>query len=137
MTKDTVRYPDSLVEDIEALVDDGAFESKSEFYRFSAEYVLNLLDPDRDETTFSYRELTAELDIDDGAVPGLDADGGLPFLRAVVRVRQLGLRGEYDAAEEFIDANYEPTDRESLLLDELLGAYRGDDPPRRARSGRE
>jgi len=36
MAKDTVRYPDDVVTEIDALVDDGMFESKSEFYRFSA-----------------------------------------------------------------------------------------------------
>ena len=41
MVKSTVRFPESVVGEIEALVEDGTFESKSEFYRFSTDYVLN------------------------------------------------------------------------------------------------
>jgi len=56
MAKDTVRYPDDVVTEIDALVDDGMFESKSEFYRFSAEYVLTLIDSDHDIKTFNFDE---------------------------------------------------------------------------------
>jgi Arc/MetJ-type ribon-helix-helix transcriptional regulator len=133
MAKDTVRYPDELVEEIQGLVDDGVFESKSEFHRFAAEYVLNLLRPDRDPSTFSYRELKRELEIDERhRAELLDADGGRPFLEAVIVVRQHGLRGEYEAAEAYIEENYDATDRECILLEEVLGNYRGTPaPPRR------
>ncbi len=122
MAKDTVRYPDAVVDQIDALVDDGMFESKSEFYRFSAEYVLTLVDPDHDVETFNFDEIKAELDIPEETESA--ADGGTRFLEAVITVRKHGLRGDYEAAEQFIDDHYEPTDQECLVLEELLGSYR-------------
>ncbi|MDG5759831.1 CopG family transcriptional regulator [Natronococcus sp. A-GB1] len=122
MAKDTVRYPDAVVDQIDALVDDGMFESKSEFYRFSAEYVLTLVDPDHDVETFNFDEIKAELDIPEETESA--ADGGTRFLEAVITVRKHGLRGEYEAAEQFIDDHYEPTEQECLVLEELLGTYR-------------
>lgn len=122
MAKDTVRYPDAVVDQIDALVDDGMFESKSEFYRFSAEYVLTLVDPDHDVETFNFDEIKAELDIPEESESA--ADGGTRFLEAVITVRKHGLRGDYEAAEQFIDDHYEPTDQECLVLEELLGTYR-------------
>lgn len=65
MAKDTVRYPDTLVEEIGELVDEGVFESKSEYHRFAAEFVLSLLRPERDPSTFSYTELRRELEMDE------------------------------------------------------------------------
>ncbi|WP_293032682.1 CopG family transcriptional regulator [Natronococcus sp.] len=122
MAKDTVRYPDAVVDQIDALVDDGMFESKSEFYRFSAEYVLTLVDQDHDVETFNFDEIKAELDIPEETESA--ADGGTRFLEAVITVRKHGLRGDYEAAEQFIDNHYEPTDQECLVLEELLGSYR-------------
>ncbi|WP_049892328.1 CopG family transcriptional regulator [Natronococcus amylolyticus] len=122
MAKDTVRYPDAVVDQIDALVDDGMFESKSEFYRFSAEYVLTLVDPDHDVETFNFDEIKAELDIPEETESA--ADGGTRFLEAVITVRKHGLRGDYEAAEQFIDDHYEPTEQECLVLEELLGTYR-------------
>ncbi|MFC6718308.1 CopG family transcriptional regulator [Natrialbaceae archaeon GCM10025810] len=125
MAKDTVRYPDDVVEEIDALVEDGMFESKSEFYRFSAEYVLTLINPDHEAETFNFDEIKAELDIDDEVhARALGADGGTFFLDAVINVRKHGLRGDYEAAERFIDTHYESTDQECIILEELLGTYR-------------
>lgn len=126
MAKDTVRYPDEVVEQIDALVDDGMFESKSEFYRFSAEYVLTLVDSDHDVKTFNFDEIKAELDIPEES-RAVDADGGTFFLDAVITVRKKGLRGNYEAAERFIDTHYDPTDQECIILEELLGTYRTND----------
>lgn len=130
LAKDTVRYPDDVVAEIDALVDDGTFESKSEFYRFSAEYLLTLLDPDHEVETFNYEEIKAELGIDDRAAArgSVGADGGTFFLNAVITVRKYGLRGTYEAAEQFIDTHYDPTDQECLVLEELLGTYRTGGP---------
>ncbi|WP_254768652.1 ribbon-helix-helix domain-containing protein [Salinilacihabitans rarus] len=128
MAKDTVRYPDEVVEQIDALVEDGMFESKSEFYRFSAEYVLTLIDPEHDPRTFNFEEIKSELAIDEQAcADAVGTDGGTPFLDAVIAVRKRGLRGEYEEAERFIDARYDPSDRECLILEELLGTYRKTD----------
>ncbi|PSQ45864.1 CopG family transcriptional regulator [Halobacteriales archaeon SW_7_68_16] len=125
MAKDTVRYPDELVAQVDELVADGVFESKSEFYRFSAEYVLELLAEDHEATTFNYADIKQELGIDPGRDRlAVEGDGGTPFFESVIAVRKYGLRGDFDAAEEFIDNRYESTDRECMLLEELLGTYR-------------
>ncbi|MWV41073.1 MULTISPECIES: CopG family transcriptional regulator [Natrialba] len=125
MAKDTVRYPDEVVEEIDALVDDGMFESKSEFYRFSAEYVLSLINPEHDVKTFNFDEIKTELDISESDhARALGTDGGTFFLDAVITVRKQGLRGNYEAAERFIDTHYDATDQECIILEELLGTYR-------------
>ncbi|WP_265107922.1 ribbon-helix-helix domain-containing protein [Halosolutus halophilus] len=125
MAKDTVRYPDDVVEQIDALVEDGMFESKSEFYRFSAEYVLTLVNADHEVKTFNFDEIKAELDIsEEDHGKALGTDGGTFFLDAVITVRKQGLRGNYEAAERFIDTHYDPTDQECIILEELLGTYR-------------
>jgi len=135
MAKDTVRYPDRVVERIDSLVEDGVFESKSEFHRFAAEYVLFLLDEGYDPAMFSFDELRTELALDDARIDAGAAvgDGGTPFLEAAIAVRRHGLRGEYETAETYIDEHYDPVDRESLLLDELLDTHRdgerSGDPP--------
>ena len=127
MAKDTVRYPDEVVEEIDALVQDGMFESKSEFYRFSAEYVLTLIDPDHDVKTFNFDEIKTELDItEEDHAKALGTDGGTFFLDAVITVRKHGLRANYEAAERFIDTHYDSTDQECIILEELLGTYRGE-----------
>ncbi|MFC7233264.1 CopG family transcriptional regulator [Saliphagus sp. GCM10025308] len=125
MAKDTVRYPDDVVEAIDNLVDDGMFESKSEFYRFSAEYVLTMINPDHKVETFNFDEIKSELNIDRPArAEEVGADGGTFFLDALITVRKYGLRGNYEDAEDFIDMHYEPTDQECLVLEEVLGTYR-------------
>ncbi|WP_226042336.1 CopG family transcriptional regulator [Natrinema sp. DC36] len=129
MAKDTVRYPDDVVTEIDTLVDDGMFESKSEFYRFSAEYVLTLIDSDHEVETFNFDEIKSELDISDrDHAEALGADGGTFFLDAVINVRKYGLRGNYEAAERFIDTHYDETDQECIILEELLGTYRSESP---------
>lgn len=124
MAKDTVRYPDDVVDEIDRLVEDGVFESKSEFYRFSAEYVLALVDDDWEPQTFNYGELKDELDLADEPVL-IGADGGRDFLNAVITVRQYGLRNDFEAAERFIDENYDAAGRPGMILEELLRTYRG------------
>ncbi|WP_222918341.1 CopG family transcriptional regulator [Natrinema sp. SYSU A 869] len=125
MAKDTVRYPDDVVEEIDSLVEDGMFESKSEFYRFSAEYVLTLIDSDHKVKTFNFDEIKTELDIsEEDHAKALGADGGTFFLDAVINVRKHGLRSNYEAAERFIDTHYDETDQECIILEELLGTYR-------------
>ncbi|SIS00134.1 ribbon-helix-helix domain-containing protein [Natronorubrum thiooxidans] len=125
MAKDTVRYPDEVVEEIDSLVEDGMFESKSEFYRFSAEYVLTLINGDHDVKTFNFDEIKSELDITEADhAKALGTDGGTFFLDAVITVRKHGLRGDFEAAERFIDTHYDATDQECIILEELLGTYR-------------
>jgi Arc/MetJ-type ribon-helix-helix transcriptional regulator len=130
MAKDTVRYPDPVVAAIDEQVADGVFESKSEFYRFAAEYVLDLLDGEYEPQTFAFDELKRELPVEERRA----ADDGAPdpFLAAAAEVRQAALRGDAEAAAAAIDERYDATDREALLLDELLAAYgaRADADPR-------
>ena len=67
MTKETVRFPDGLVDRIRGAVDDSdLFESRSEFHRVSSELLLDLLDPDHEPTNFSYRELRTEIEAELG-----------------------------------------------------------------------
>lgn len=125
MPKETVRYPDHVVESIDELVEDGPFESKSEFYRFSAELVLDLMDASYDPQTLDFDDIVSELGLesvrvtDDGAVP-VDAD----FVDAAVYVRKCGLRGEFEAAQEFLDAQFDDTDPLALFLEEHLAMCR-------------
>jgi len=121
MTKETVRYPDEVVEAVEAVADEegGVFESKSEFYRFAAEYVLDTIRDDYDPESFDFEEIRAELE-QRGDVTGPRE----VFLDAVLAVRKHGLRGEFDAAEAVIDDRYDDGDVEAVVLEELLGTYR-------------
>jgi Arc/MetJ-type ribon-helix-helix transcriptional regulator len=124
MAKDTVRYPDQVVEEIESLVADGTFESKSEFYRFSAEYMLELVSPDYNEKTFSYEELKGELDLEFPSEVDESYEFDDDFLEAVVEIRKYGLRGEFDAGYEYVDDEVDAGSRAALVLEELLAMYR-------------
>lgn len=124
MAKDTVRYPDPVVAAIDEQVADGVFESKSEFYRFAAEYVLTLLAEEYEAQTFAFEELRRELAVDEQRRAAAGEDGAPePFLATAAAVRQAALRGDAERAVDLIDARYDPTDREALLLDELLATY--------------
>lgn len=122
MAKDTVRYPDQVVDKIESLVEDGTFESKSEFYRFSAEYMLELVSPEYDEKTFSYEELKTELEIEFPSDVSEEYEDR--FLDTVVTVRKYGLRGEFEAGYDFIDGETDAGSKAALVLEELLSMYR-------------
>jgi Arc/MetJ-type ribon-helix-helix transcriptional regulator len=124
MTKETVRYPDEVVAAVEDVIGDGVFESKSEFYRFSAEYVLDQLDDGYEPESFDYEEIVADLEDHGLGRRSSDADGG-DFLAAVIEVRKRSLREEYEAAETVVDERYASHDREAILLEELLDRYRG------------
>ena len=124
MAKDTVRYPDPVVAAIDEQVADGVFESKSEFYRFAAEYVLTLLSGTYQPQTFAFEELRRELAVDEQRRADAADDGAPePFLATAAAVRQAALRGDAERAVDLIDERYDPTDREALLLDELLATY--------------
>ncbi|MFB6137413.1 MAG: CopG family transcriptional regulator [Halobacteriaceae archaeon] len=127
MTKETVRYPDGVVAAVEDAVDQGVFESKSEFYRFAAEYVLRALDPEYEPETFDFHEILDELEAE-GELAGTGADAGAeepaPFLEAVSAVRRHCFRGEYERAEAVIDRRYGAADPEAILLEEFLAQYK-------------
>ena len=127
MVKDTVRYPDAVVEQIEQLVQETPLESKSEFYRFSAELTLGLIDPDYDPEMFHFEDLKGELGVDP-AETGAASDSAL--LEALITVRKRCLRGDFEGAEAYVDENFVDIDRETMVLEEVLTLYRerhGDD----------
>lgn len=122
MAKETVRYPDALVARIEAFVtDSSAFESKSEYHRFASEYLLSLLDPNHDPSVLGYDEIFEDLTADLAAVQADTEDENEPFLETYIHVRRHLLHGEREAARAAVDEAYDVTDREALLLDELIG----------------
>ncbi len=132
MTKETVRFPDGLVDRIRDAVEDSElFESRSEFHRVSSELLLDLLDPDHEPTNFSYRELRteieAELGVELSGAPTLAPDEDATnedFLAAYVAVRRRAIGGDLEGARAEIDRRYESSDPEALLLDEVVGHHR-------------
>jgi Arc/MetJ-type ribon-helix-helix transcriptional regulator len=142
MVKSTVRFPESVVGEIESLVDDGRFESKSEFYRFSTDYVLNQVLDDYEPETIDYHEIKAEVMPERERTLGTAEESeGPPFLESVSFVRKLALRGNFNDAEDFIDHQYAAGDRHAILLEEMLRLYRSDRrrraaPPERDRPER-
>jgi Arc/MetJ-type ribon-helix-helix transcriptional regulator len=138
MVKSTVRFPESVVGEIEALVEDGRFESKSEFYRFSTDYVLNQVLDDYEPETIDYREIKSEVMPERERTLGADdREEGPPFLESMSFVRKLALRGKFDDAEDFIDHQYAAGDRHAILLEEILRLYRSDRRRRTAPVERE
>ena len=130
MVKSTVRFPESVVDEIESLVEAEQFESKSEFYRFSSDHVLDQMVDEYDPATIDYEDIKAEVlpDPDRGIGGDGDADHP-PFFESVSFVRKLALRGNFSDAEDFIDHQYTPGDRHAILLEEILQLYRGEAAP--------
>ncbi|CDK38627.1 lipoprotein [Halorubrum sp. AJ67] len=127
MVKSTVRFPEPVVEEIESLVEEGQFESKSEFYRFSADYVLSRTLDEYEPETIDYDAIEAEvIPAEERELGGDGDDDGPPFFDSVAFVRKLALRGKFSDAEDFIDHQYVPGDRHAVLLEEILQLYRED-----------
>ena len=126
MSKQTVRYPDGVVDAIEEVVEDGVFESKSEFYRFSAEYVLRSIDPEYEPESLDFESIVEDLEAYAGLEPEQGVAAETPFLEAAATVRKHAMRDEFDAAEEFIDAAYRADRTEAVVLEDLLALYRAD-----------
>lgn len=128
MVKNTVRFHEGVVEEIESLVDEGVLESKSEFYRFASEYVLARIADGYEPHMVDYEsvktDLLSEPAIIDPSTTSEPTDG-IPFLESVAIIRRFALRGDLQDAEDFIDHHYEAGERDALLLEELLGLYRG------------
>jgi len=140
MVKSTVRFPESVVGEIESLVESGQFESKSEFYRFSTDYVLTQVLDDYEPETIDYEQIREEVMPQAERELGADADADHPpFFESVAFVRKLALRGNFSDAEDFIDHQYVPGDRHAVVLEELLRLYReeGASAPRRTAPDRE
>jgi len=123
MVKDTVRYPDAVVEQIEELVTETPLESKSEFYRFSAELALSRVDPEYDPEMFHFEDLREELGID-SRTDEPTATGESALLEALITVRKHCLRGDFEAAEAYVEESFVDIDRETMILEEVLAMYR-------------
>jgi len=135
MVKSTVRFPESVVEEVESLVDEGHFESKSEFYRFATDDMLDRIDDDYTPETIDFEEIKREVAPER---EGGDADREgeeLPFLESAALVRRYVLRGNVSDAEDFIDHHYAADSRGALLLEELLNLYLARLRPPTARPG--
>ncbi|MFB6229265.1 MAG: hypothetical protein ABEH88_12075 [Halobacteriales archaeon] len=132
MVKNTVRFHEDVVDEIEGLVDDGVLESKSEFYRFASEYVLQRISEGYEPHMVDYDSVRAELGPDDprtiGRNAGLDAGRSIPFLDSAAMIRKYALRGNFADAEDFIDHHYEAGERDAMMLEELLDLYRRNRP---------
>lgn len=131
MVKSTVRFPESVVEEIEHLVEDGSFESKSEFYRFATDYMLEQLLTDYDPETIDYEAIKADVlpDAADGDAATGAAETEVPLFESVAMVRQFVLRGRISDAEDFIDHQYTAGHPHAMLLEELLYLYRTREQP--------
>ena len=134
MGKETVRYPDALVARIEELVADSeVFESKSELHRFASDFFLCVLDPEHDPSVLGYDDILRDLEAESGVSLQPDdvatSDGEIPFLESYLQVRRFLLHGEMDEARAYVTETYDITDREALLLDELIGLHRDGPAP--------
>ena len=124
MVKSTVRFSESTVQEIESLVKEGVFESKSEFYRFASEYILEQLSDDYRPSTVDFEDIKADVFPSDELIePAEDGTSGLPFFESVATIRQFVIRGNPNDAEDFIDHHYSGSSRDALLLEELLELY--------------
>lgn len=137
MPKETVRYPDALVDGVEAVVAESeAFESKSEFYRFASDFLLSVLDGDHEPTVLGYGDIVADLESasEGRLVPGSDAETPPtgPFLDAYIQVRRHLLYDDVESARAVVADRYDATDREALLLDEIIGRERITTPAERS-----
>lgn len=125
MVKSTVRYPETVMDRVEEMVAGGAFSSKSEFQRFAVEYVLSET-TDYEPEIVDFNEISAEVLPKKSVIQEAEetSDSMEEFIEMAARVRQFAVRGEITTAEEYIDTHYPPTDPRSMLLDDLLTAYR-------------
>jgi len=125
VVKSTVRFPETVMDCVEEMVDDGVFSSKSEFQRFAVEYVLSEIDgyePEMVDFTDLENEVFQHRSPDTGTE--LSTEINENFYENAARVRQFAIRGEIETAEEYIDTAYPVTDPRCLLLDDLLESYR-------------
>ena len=124
MVKSTVRFPEEAMEGVEELVEGELFSNKSEFQRFAVEYVLSER-TDYDPEMVGFEEICADV-FPDANAPRAEqaADTSDEFVETAARVRQLAARGESETAAEYLDSRYPPTDPRSMLLEDLLVAYR-------------
>lgn len=124
MVKSTVRSPETVMDHVEQMVEEGSFSSKSEFQRFAVEYVLSEV-TDYDPEIVDFEEICAEALRDGPVIQGAESttQSEHGFIDTAARVRQLAIRGDVATAIEYVDTQYPPTDPRSMLLEDLLTAY--------------
>lgn len=130
MVKNTVRFHESVVDEIESLVEEGVLESKSEFYRFASEYVLTMISAGYEPHMVDFDSVRADLLPDEPRTLETTpeaTESAIPFFESLALVRKYALRGSVADAEDFIDHHYEPNERDAMILEELLELYRGSD----------
>ncbi|GEM_PF-1434735 len=134
VSKQTVRFPDEVVESVESHVGDEEFTSISEFHRFAIEHLLCQLDPEYEPVIQEYKEIKrSTVYTGDTTTPqGVGrADERGEFLQTAGRVRQYALRGDIETAYELIDNRYDPSSPMSMFLDLIVrgaaGTQRSDD----------
>jgi Arc/MetJ-type ribon-helix-helix transcriptional regulator len=116
VSKQTVRFPDEVVESVESHVGDEEFTSISEFHRFEYKEIKR-------STVYTGDTTTPQ------GVGRADERG--EFLQTAGRVRQYALRGDIETAYELIDNRYDPSSPMSMFLDLIVrgaaGTQRSDD----------
>jgi Arc/MetJ-type ribon-helix-helix transcriptional regulator len=121
MVQETVRYSDAIVKKVNELVEEGTFETKSEFYRFATEMLLDSMCEDYAPEMLKY-DIVAERTRQQVGESSEESDGSM-FYNSAIIVRRHARRGEIDAAEEYIDTHYASERGEYLLLESLLDYY--------------
>lgn len=113
------------MEEVEEMVDQGLFSSKSEFQRFAVEFVLSEMGSYEPEMV-NFEEL--KMEAFEGGQPMQNSvatpDDTESYYENAARVKQFAIRGDITIAEEYIDTTYPVTDPRCLLLDDLLASYR-------------
>jgi Arc/MetJ-type ribon-helix-helix transcriptional regulator len=128
VSKQTVRFPDEVVESVESHVSDEEFTSMSEFHRFAIEHLLCQLDTEYEPVIQEYDEIerstvyTGEAAASQG-VGRADERG--EFLQTAGRVRQYALRGDIETAYDLIDNRYEPSSPMAMFLDLIVRGAAG------------
>lgn len=128
MTQETVRFSETIVTEVETLVEEGVFDNKSEFYRFAAEFVLDELNPEYTPVMDLYEQTLQDIQehANYSTETTVDETAGSLY-RAAVVIRQYARQGKIEQAEAYIDSHYPPERGEYLLLEALLGFYQEDD----------
>lgn len=125
MVKRTIRFPEAMTGEVGTLVDDGPFESKSEFYRFASDFLLDATIDDYEPKTIDYEDIKSELINDAGRHTSNETlSEELSFFQSFVTVRRMVLRGKISDAEDFIDHHYPATHPHALMLEWVIHELR-------------
>ncbi|ERG94940.1 hypothetical protein [Haloquadratum walsbyi] len=128
MSKQTVRFPDEVVESVESHVSDEEFTSMSEFHRFAIEHLLCQIDTEYEPVIQEYDEIErstvyAGKTATSQGVGRVDDIG--EFLQTAGRVRQYALRDNIETAYDLIDNRYEPSSPMAMFLDLIVRGTAG------------